>query len=54
VLFHFDHDIVNVNKLTSDGHVFELVLWENLLETMVVLNQLGQCSLDKKKYWYQM
>jgi hypothetical protein len=26
VLFHFDHDIVNVNKLTSDGHVFELVL----------------------------
>ena len=39
------HEVVDVDQLSTNGQALEGRLRENLLETMVVLNQLRECTL---------
>ena len=45
VFFDFDHEVVDVDQLSPNGKVSEGDLGQHLLEAMVVLDQLSQCTL---------
>ena len=47
-LFDLHHDMMNIDQLSSDGHVFERSLRENFLEAVVILDQLSQGALQQK------
>lgn len=41
-LFDLVHDVMNVHKLITYGHIFVWTLSHHLLESMIVLDQLGK------------
>ena len=45
----FHHQMMNIDEFSSDGHVLEWSLGQNLLESMVVLDQLSQGTLRREK-----
>ena len=48
MLFHFDHDVVNVEEFAFDGVVLERHDVEKFYESMVVLDHLRQGSLNDR------
>lgn len=51
VFLHFNHHMMNIDDFISDLHVAKRPLAENLLESMIVLNQLCQGTLKSKYIW---
>ena len=47
MLFDFYHEVMNIHKLSPDGQCLKGLLGENLLESMVVLDQLSKCTLSR-------
>ena len=45
MLFHFHHNVMNVQEFSSDGVVFERHGIENFDEAMVILDHLSEARL---------
>ena len=48
MLFHFDHDVMDVEEFTANGVIFERHRVEDFDEAMVILNHLRQTRLDNR------
>ena len=48
MLFHFDHDVMDVEEFAANGVVFERHRVEDFDEAMVILNHLRQTRLDNR------
>ena len=54
MLLDLHHQVMDVDKLSTNRQTLEGRLRENLLESMVVLNQLGQSTLWNIKQYKEL